>query len=285
MAKQWFLETLHGGTSQGLEIQRKIFTRKTPFQDMQIFENETFGRTLVLDGVVQTTERDEFIYHEMMAHIPIMAHPNPKDVLIIGGGDGGVAREALRHPSVKKVVMVEIDEGVITACQKHLPSISKGAFEDERLHVIIDDGAAYVRTTPDKFDVVVIDSPDPVGPAMTLFAIKFYRGIDRVLREGGIVIRQAGSTFLQASEMKQTHRRMKHVFEHVNLCVTAIPTYVGGFFGLLVASHQSKPFRVTLRQLEARYDKARLSCQYYNPAMHLASLSVPNHVKALLKTS
>lgn len=278
----WFSETLHHGVRQTLAVRRPIVTQTTAFQKMQILETEAYGRALVLDGVVQTTERDEHIYHEMMTHVPLFAHRNPKRVLIIGGGDGGIAREVLRHPTVEAVTMVEIDPGVIAACRRHLPAICGDAFEDPRLNVVVDDGAKYVRTASPRFDVAIVDSPDPIGPAMVLFAMDFYRKISRVLRPSGLMVRQTGSLFLQPDEGVEAARRLRRVFKIVAPYVAAIPTYIGGLFGFLMASDTVQPLRATPASLETRYRRARLACQYYTPAIHRACFALPASVRARL---
>ncbi|OGX39926.1 MAG: spermidine synthase [Omnitrophica WOR_2 bacterium RIFCSPHIGHO2_02_FULL_68_15] len=278
----WFAETLHRSVRQMLAVRRPIATVTTGFQRMQILDTEAYGRALVLDGVVQTTERDEHIYHEMMTHVPLIAHPRPRRVLVIGGGDGGIAREVLRHPTVEAVTMVEIDPDVIKACKRHLPNICGRAFSDRRLQVIVEDGAKFVRTTDQRFDVAIVDSPDPIGPATVLFAMEFYRNVARVLRGPGIMVRQTGSLFLQPTEIVEADRRLRRVFAHVAPYVAAIPTYIGGFFGFLLASNQVQPLRATPAQLETRYRRARLACQYYNPAIHRACFALPASVRARL---
>ena len=283
MPTTWFSETLHQHVRQGLAVRRTIARQKTAFQQLHIVDTPAYGRTLVLDGIVQTTEGDEYIYHEMMTHVPIIAHPKPERILVIGGGDGGIAREALRHPTVKRIVMVEIDPDVISMCKRHLPKICGQAFDDPRLEIVVDDGATYVRTTDERFDVAIIDSPDPIGPAIVLFVTAFYRNVARVLRRPGIMVRQCGSTFLQPREIAEATQRLRRVFKHVVPYVAAIPTYIGGFFGLLLASNEIQPLRARPAQLEARYRRARLACRYYTPAIHQACFALPGYVKALLK--
>ena len=278
----WFAETLHRSVRQTLAVRRPITERRTAFQRMQILDTEAYGRALVLDGVVQTTEGDEHIYHEMMTHVPLIAHPHPRRVLIIGGGDGGIAREVLRHPTVEAATMVEIDPHVIAACKRHLPRICGRAFTDRRLRVVVDDGAKFVRTTDERFDVAIVDSPDPIGPATVLFAMEFYRNVARVLRGPGVMVRQTGSVFLQADEIVEASRRLRRVFRYVAPYVAAIPTYIGGFFGFLLASDQVQPLRASPASLETRYRRARLACRYYTTAMHRACFALPASVRALL---
>jgi len=282
MPTRWFFEALHGSVRQGLAVRRTVARQRTRFQSMQILDTAAYGRALVLDRVVQTTEGDEFIYHEMMTHVPLIAHPQPRRVLIIGGGDGGIAREVLRHPSVEQVTMVEIDPAVIQACRRYLPKICGRAFRDRRLQVVVDDGARYVRTSQERFDVAIIDSPDPIGPATVLFVTAFYRHVARLLRRSGVMACQTGSTFLQPWELTGTYRRLRRVFKIAMPYVAAIPTYVGGMFGFLFASDQVQPLRVTPAQVEARIRRARLACRYYTPAIHRACFALPANVRALV---
>ena len=169
-----FTETLHDDYAQSLGVTKVLYDNNSSLQHIQVFENDRFGRVLTLDGVVQTTQGDEFIYHEMLTHVPILAHGNATRILIIGGGDGGMAREVLRHKSVEKVTMVEIDEGVVAFSKTYLPSLSNGAFDDPRLDLVIADGADFMVTSTDEFDVIIIDSTDPVGPGEVLFTDSFY---------------------------------------------------------------------------------------------------------------
>ena len=282
MPTRWFYERLHAHVRQGLSVRRTIARQRTAFQTMEILDTEAYGRALVLDGVIQTTEGDEFVYHEMMTHVPMFAHPNPRRILIVGGGDGGIARQVLRHPGVERVTMVEIDPDVIRTCRRHLPKICGRAFEDRRLRVVVDDGARYVRRTQDQFDVAIIDSPDPIGPAVVLFVTEFYRNVARVLSRPGILVRQTGSTILQSWEMGQAARRLGQVFRTVVPYVAAIPTYIGGFFGFLFASNEVHPGRVRPSRLATRIRQARLVCRYYTPAIHRACFALPAHVRALL---
>ena len=199
---EWFQETLHGSIRQTLKVQEVLHREKTEHQDLIIFRNPTFGRIMALDGIVQTTEGDEFIYHEMLAHVPILAQKAAKGavgkVLIVGGGDGGCIREVLRHRDVPECVMVEIDASVIDMSRKHLPNHHAGAFDDPRARIVIADGARFVQETAERFDVVIIDSTDPVGPGKVLFTREFYAGCKRCLTPGGVLVTQNGVPFLQA---------------------------------------------------------------------------------------
>jgi spermidine synthase len=278
----WFFETLYPDIKIGIKG-KPIYKKKTPYQDLRVYDTPRFGRMLTLDSAIQTTEKDEFIYHEMLTHPPLLTCPNPKNVLVIGAGDGGVVREALKH-KVKKVFLVEIDDEVIQTSQKYLPSISDGAFrQNKRLKIIIDDGAKFIRQTKEKFDVVIIDSPDPIGVAKVLFSEKFYRDIFSILTDKGMIVRQAGSTVLQGGELKQNYRLLKRIFPYVSVHVAAIPTYIGGFFSFLTASRKYSPEEASYKAIASKYRKLGLKTKYYNPEIHFASAKLPNYVRDIVK--
>jgi len=280
---EWFTETLHPWLAQRLRIDRVLYRDKTEHQDLIIFENERFGRVLTLDGVVQTTEGDEFVYHEMMAHVPIVAHGAARRVLIIGGGDGGMAREVLKHRAVEQVTMVEIDRGVVDMSVEHLPSLSAGAFDDPRLNLVITDGAKYVAETADRFDVVIVDSTDPIGPGEVLFTAEFYADCKRCLTEGGIVVTQNGVPSLQGSEVTNSWNRLGKSFRDVWFYVAAVPTYQGGFMTLGWASDDPAKRRHDVATVEARWAPLGIETRYYTPAIHQACFALPKFVLDLLK--
>jgi spermidine synthase len=187
MSEAWITERLHVHYAQSLRIDELLYDSKTEHQRLKVFQNGTFGRILTLDDVVQTTEGDNFIYHEMLTHVPILAHGSAKRVLIVGGGDGGMARAALDHASVEHVTMVEIDAGVVEFSKEYLPMLSRGAFDDPRLELVIADGAEFMKTTKGGYDVIIIDSTDPIGPGEVLFTDHFYGHAKRALTPGGIL--------------------------------------------------------------------------------------------------
>lgn len=277
----WFFETLYPDLKIGLQG-KTIYKNKSKFQDLKIFKNKTFGNVLMLDGAIQTTQKDEFIYHEMLTHPLLLTHKNPKNILIIGAGDGGILREALKH-KIKKAVIVEIDKAVIDFSKKHLSSICKKAFSDKRVEVVIDDGAKYLQNCKEKFDIVIVDSPDPVGVAKVLFSKKFYTAIYNVLSQDGMMIRQTGSTFLQIKELKDNYKTLSKIFPIILPQLTAVPTYIGGFFSCLIASKGFNPLEIGCEQLEKKYKKLNLQTKYYNPEIHYASLALPNYIKKELK--
>ena len=203
-----FTETLYDAFGQSFRIDKVYFENKTEHQHLMIFHNAALGRVMVLDGVVQTTEKDEFVYHEMMAHVPLFAHGNAKQVLIVGGGDGGMLREVLKHQTVEQVTMVEIDNAVIEMAKQYLPNHSRGAFDDPRANIVIADGMDFVRDTEQTFDVIISDSTDPIGPGEILFTNDFYAQCQRILNPGGVVVTQNGVAFFQLDEVKTTSSRL-----------------------------------------------------------------------------
>lgn len=280
---EWFTETLHPWLAQRLRIDRVLFRDQTEHQDLIIFENERFGRVLTLDGVVQTTEGDEFVYHEMMAHVPIVAHGAARRVLVVGGGDGGMAREVLKHQAVEKVTMVEIDRGVVDMSREHLPSLSAGAFDDPRLDLVIADGARFVAETAERFDVIIVDSTDPIGPGEVLFTAAFYSNCKRCLTPGGIVVTQNGVPSLQGSEVTNSWNRLGRSFGDVWFYVAAVPTYQGGFMTLGWASDDPAKRRHDVATIEARFAPLGIATRYYTPAIHQACFALPKFVLDLLK--
>ncbi|MCS9087187.1 polyamine aminopropyltransferase, partial [Pseudomonas aeruginosa] len=192
-----YQETLYQGYGQRFSIDNMLHEVRTEHQHLVIFENARMGRVMALDGVIQTTEADEFIYHEMLTHVPILAHGAARRVLIIGGGDGGMLREVAKHKSVERITMVEIDGTVVDMCKAFLPNHSQGAFDDPRLNLVIDDGMRFVATTEERFDVIISDSTDPIGPGEVLFSENFYQACRRCLNEGGILVTQNGTPFMQ----------------------------------------------------------------------------------------
>ncbi len=277
----WSVERLHDDFRQCLREDRVLYDSATDHQRLRVFENGTFGRVLTLDGVVQTTEGDEFIYHEMLAHTPILAHGAAKRVLIVGGGDGGMAREVLKHPLVEHVTIVEIDAGVIEFSKTYLPNLSQGAFEDPRIDLVIADGADFVRQSERRFDVVIIDSTDPIGPGEVLFTDTFYGHAKGLLAEGGILVTQNGVPFLQGEELTGTMRAFKALFADWGCYLAAVPTYAGGpmAFGW---GTDGGARGVDLETLKARFVASGLSTRYYTPEVHLAAFALPGCIAKLL---
>lgn len=282
-ATPWFKETLYPAVAQSFAMGRVLFRERSEHQDLVIFENPVYGRVLALDGVVQVTEKDEFVYHEMMTHVPILAHGRAKRVLIVGGGDGGILRETLRHKSVEAVTMVEIDRAVVDMCLKWMPSIAGKSFADKRTNLVIADGAKFVAETDQRFDVVIVDSTDPQGPGEVLFAEAFYKACKRVLAKGGILVNQNGVPFLQGDELTMTYRRRRKAFRHASFYVAAVPSYYGGFMALGWATDNAKAHRVPEATIAKRFKAAKLKTQYYTPAIHAGCFALPAFAAAHIR--
>ncbi|MCF6766339.1 polyamine aminopropyltransferase [Thiotrichales bacterium 19S3-7] len=278
MTKKFFRETLHQGYAQGFEVKNILFENKSDFQHLVIFENPHFGRVMALDGIIQTTEKDEFIYHEMLTHTPIIAHGNAEDVLIIGGGDGGILREVLKHSSIKRVTLVEIDKQVIDMCTQYFPNHSNGAFEDPRVNIVIDDGLAYVNHTKNQYDIIISDSTDPIGPGEALFTNDFYQGVYNCLKDNGIFVCQNGVSFFQLDEVTQTANRLKPLFKDVSFYNAAVPTYVGGIMTFGYATDNLRLRQQSLDIIQTRFKSTDLNCRYYTPEIHVASFALPQYV-------
>ncbi|EKE45720.1 spermidine synthase [Oceaniovalibus guishaninsula JLT2003] len=276
----WSVERLHEDHSQALRVERVLYEDATGHQRLRVIENPTFGRVLTLDGVVQVTERDEFIYHEMLTHVPIFAHGTAKRVLIVGGGDGGMAREVLRHP-VGSVTMVEIDAGVIDFSREYLPAISDGAFDDPRLEVVIADGADYVRRTEGGFDVIIVDSTDPVGPGEVLFTDHFYGHAARALAPGGILVTQNGVPFLQPEELRGTMRAFSQIFADATCYLATVPTYAGGAMAFGWGT-DGDARRTDMADLSRRVAASGLTFGYYSAEVHKGAFALPPYVAKLL---
>ena len=278
----WFDETLHPEFRQGLSMDRILYRDTSDLQDLVIFDNARFGRVMCLDGVVQTTEGDEFVYHEMMAHVPILAHGAARAVLIIGGGDGGMAREVLKHSNTL-VTMVEIDGAVVDFCQEHLPNHSAGAFDNPRLDLIIADGAQFVKETERRFDVILVDSTDPIGPGAVLFTAEFYADCKRCLTPGGVVVTQNGVPFVQPEEITNSFQRLGKSFADVHFYRAAVPTYQGGDMAFGWASDNAQLRQVSVSELTRRYQASRIETRYVTPELHAASFALPKTIQDLMR--
>jgi spermidine synthase len=278
-----YTETLHEDWRQTFLVQEKLYEEKTKEQHLVIFNNPRFGKVLALDGVIQTTEKDEFVYHEMMTHVPMLAHGNAKNVLIIGGGDGGILREVLKHKTVEKATLVEIDESVVTFSKKHLPTLSAGAFDDPRAEVVIQDGCIFVKNSTQKYDVIICDSTDPIGPGAVLFTPEFYGDCHALLTEGGIFVNQNGVPFMQADELRNTFKNRKLHFQDVGFYLGVIPTYVGGFMAFGWATDGQENRDISLQELEKRFKNIEGELKYYTPAIHKASFVLPKFIENELK--
>jgi len=281
----WVNETLYPDWGQRFLVKRELARVQSAFQDILIFDSHSHGRVMVLDGCIQITERDEFVYQEMIAHVPLLAHGNAKRVLIIGAGDGGVLKRVLQHRGVEKAVMVEIDGDVIRLSKEYLPAIGGAAWRDPRAEVIVGDGIDYVQKAADgSFDVIIVDSTDPIGVGEVLFTDTFYANCARILTENGLVVNQCGVPFMQDVELRDTTARRRRFFAHVSAYVLAAPTYVGGLMTLGVAA---KGRRVSVDSLEVIAERAASqgitgTTQYWTPEIHVGSFHLPPYIAKLI---
>ena len=266
---------------QGFEINKTLFEGKSEYQDVSIYENDSLGRILTLDGIIQITECDEFVYQEMMTHVPLFSHENPKNVLIIGGGDGGILREALRHKGIKRVVMSEIDQLVVDACIEYMPSINNHGkvYKDPRTQLIVGDAFSFVKDTDLKFDVVIIDSTDPIGPGEKLFSYEFYKNLVQTLNVNAVVSTQGGVPQFQPGEVGATLSCLEDAGLRANCYIAAVPTYYGGYMTFGFGAYKSNWFLPKLEALEQRYSRAGITTKHYSPKMHLASFVLPSWIE------
>lgn len=281
MTDTWLNETLYADWGQRFRFVRQLARVKSAFQDIAIFETDSHGRMMTLDGIVQITERDEFVYQEMLTHVPLLAHGDAKNVLIIGAGDGGVLKHVLMHKGVEKAVMAEIDGEVIRLSKEYLPGIGGDAWTDKRAEVIVGDGIDYVRRAPDaSFDVIIVDSTDPIGVGEVLFTDEFYKNAARILSDKGVIVNQCGVPFMQADELHETSLRRAQFFPHVTAYVAAVPTYVGGYMTLGWAGKDPALTALTADVLKARAEAAGITgkSEYWTPEIHMASFWLPPYI-------
>ncbi|WP_395374050.1 polyamine aminopropyltransferase [Marinicella sp. W31] len=279
------LETLYPSWGQQFVIDEVLFEHQTEHQHLVIFKNAQWGTVMALDGIIQTTEKDEFVYHEMMTHVPILAHGSVRKVLIIGGGDGGILREVLRHTEVESVTQVEIDQQVIDMCQRYLPNHSAGAFDHPKAQIVISDGVDFVAECNEKFDLIISDSTDPIGPGESLFTTPFYQGVADCLNKDGIFVAQNGVSFMQLDEVQTTAKRLQPYFADVGFYSAAVPTYVGGIMTFAWASHNTDIRSQSIDLIAERFEQAAINTRYYNPGIHTACFALPQYVQEAIQSS
>lgn len=250
--------------------ERRLLSEKSAFQKIEVYETAAYGRVLLLDGLVQTTEKDEFFYHEMLVHPAMISHPRPRDVLIIGGGDGGTMREVLRY-QVRSVVLVEIDSRVIEICKQFLPGLAV-SFGDRRAEVLIGDGSRFVRETDRRFDTIIVDSSDPVGPSAVLHRKAFYTELKRCLRPGGIIAAQAGAPLFHLEHLRKKRIFLKQLFAFALYYLGPVPTYPGGLWCYVFLSDRVDPLRLRRRRPPNKL-------KYYNCDVHRAAFALPEFLK------
>lgn len=272
----WFTELQKPGMKISCKVLQMLHREQTPFQEIVFLDTVQFGRMLVLDGAVQVTLMDEFVYHEMLAHVPLHAHPAPKDVLIIGGGDGGTAREVLRHKDIESVTLVEIDRRVVELSRRYLPEVAC-SYDNPKLQVHFEDGVEFVMNKKACYDVILVDAPDPVGQAERLFGVEFYRSIFEALRPDGIFVAQTESPFVDGELIGRVYRDVSSLFPITKVYQGVVPTYPTALWAFTVGSKQYDPEE--LRRKPVFEDELR----YYNSELHEASFKLPNFVKKLLR--
>jgi spermidine synthase len=279
--ERWIAETLFDelGLRLSFAVERVLYETRTEHQHLVLFEHKYFGKVLMLDGATQVTTRDEFIYHEMMTHVPILAHGRARDVLIVGGGDCGIAKEVLKHRSVGRLTQVEMDASVVEFSQQHFPEFTAPVLADPRFDLVIDDGMNYVAATDRRFDAIIVDSTDPQGPGKVLFSRAFYAACKRCLAAGGVMVTQNGVPFFQPDELTASLGHFRALFADAACYVAAIPTYVGGHMAMGWATDDRALRRVPVETIAERYAAAgRFATKYWTPEVHKAAFALPHFI-------
>ena len=279
--KRWIPETLFDdlGFRMTFEVERVLYEMQTDHQHLVLVEQKHFGKVLMLDGATQVTTKDEFIYHEMMTHVPILAHGKATEVLIVGGGDCGIAEEVLKHKSVKRLTQVEIDASVVEFSKEHFPEFTGPVLKDKRFDLVIDDGIKYVKQTDRRFDVVIVDSTDPQGPGIVLFSPEFYAGVKRCMKPGGVMVTQNGVPFYQPEELTNSINKFRKLWKDGFCYVAAIPTYVGGHLAMGFATDNKKMRQTPVKTIAQRYAKAgKFKTKYWTPEVHAAAFALPRFI-------
>ena len=275
---RWADEVYQGIVRTGFRLKKRLFRAKSRFQTVEVVETSGHGRLLLIDGMTMVSERDEFVYHEMITHPALFLHPKPRRVLVIGGGDGGTVREVLRHRDVERCVLVEIDELVVSASRRFIPQTA-AALSDKRAHVLIQDGVKYVAQTQERFDVVIVDSTEPFGPAKELFGPAFYKNVRRILTKDGIVVSQAGSPFYELKTITNLFKIMRPIFPVVEACLFTNLTYPGGLWAFTFASKGLHPIDNFKPQ---RVKASKISLRWYNADIHSGAFSLPSFLRTAI---
>ena len=280
------VERLHQGYAQSMEVTKVLADEQSRFQHIRIFDTVANGRVMTLDDIVQITSRDESAYADMLTHLPMLEHGKVERVMIVGGGDLSIADEALKHKNVKEVVLVDIDERVIALCKKHFGEINAKAFKDKRMVIEAADAFEYLgrKSSKNRFDLIIADRPDPVGPGKALFGETFYDRVKGALKPGGYATFQTGVPFYQPWEITEALQELARFFPKSGLYLSVVPTYIGGFMALSWACKGSKPLGTPagIKKAAAAYKKAKLKTDYYNPAVHAAAFALPNWIAKLV---
>ncbi len=279
--KRWISETLFDdlGFRMTYQVERVLHETQTEHQHLVLFEHRFFGKVLMLDGATQVTSKDEFVYHEMMSHVPLLAHGKPRQVLIVGGGDCGIAEEVLKHESVERLTQVEIDASVVEFSKRHFPEFTRPVLGNARFDLVIGDGMDYVARTDRRFDVIIVDSTDPLGPGEVLFSERFYVACKRCMADGAVMVTQNGVPILQAEELSATIAKLRGLFADGYCYTAAIPTYVGGHMAMGWATDDAGLRRAPITTIAERYRKAgRFPTRYWTPEVHVAAFALPRFI-------
>jgi spermidine synthase len=282
-SEEWFGERERVGLEQRIQVRGVLYEGRSDYQSIRVLDTVPFGRALILDGVLQTTEMDEFIYHEMIVHPLLISLAQPERVLIIGGGDGGCLRRVLEHP-LREVVQVELDRAVVEACRHYLPQVSSGAFDDPRLQLLFADGYEFVEKAQEPFDAIVVDLTDPFppGPSLRLFTAEFYQLVRRILKEDGLMVTQSSSPLLLTNELLRIYANLKAVFPLVRVYLAPVPSYPGVLWSFTLASGGNDPLALDEATVRQRLAARGISSRYYSPQIHFASFALPPFLADLL---
>ena len=277
----WFTEKHTSNVKFSIKVDRQLYCGQSEFQRIDVFDSKEFGRFLTLDGYMMLTEKDEFIYHEMMVHVPMAVNPSAKRVLVIGAGDGGVIRELVRYSGVEYIDLVEIDELVVEVCKKYLPTTAC-SLNDERVHIHYQDGLKYVRRCENEYDLIIVDSTDPFGPGEGLFTKEFYGNCFKALKENGVMVNQHESPFYteDAVAMQRAHKRIVESFPISRVYQAHIPTYPSGHW---LFGFSSKKYHPVKDFNPVKWNALGLKTRYYNTQLHVGAFALPNYVEELLR--
>ena len=278
--EMWFSEFHTKDVKHSLRVTRHLYAKKSDYQQIDIFETPEFGRVLVLDGNVMLTERDEFIYDEMITHVPMAVHPNIRDILVIGAGDGGVVRELTRYDRVRRIDLVEMDPQVVEACREFLPG-NACRMDDRRVHIHFENALRFIRSREAAYDLIIVDSTDPFGPSEGLFTREFYGSCFNALREDGIMVNQQGSPFYaeDAEAMQRSHKRIVNTFPISKVYQAHIPTFAAGYWLFGFASKKYHP----INDLNAEsWSALNLRTRYYTPRLHVGAIALPAFLEDML---
>jgi len=282
-SEQWFGERERVGLEQRIQVRRVLYEGRSDYQSIRVLDTVPFGRALILDTALQTTEMDEFIYHEMMVHPALISLAQPERVLIVGGGDGGCLRRALEHP-LREVVQVELDREVVEVCRSYLPRVSGKAFEDPRVSLLFADGYEFVEEAQEPFDAIIVDLTDPFpsGVSLRLFTAQFYQAVRRILKKEGLMVTQSSSPLLLTDELLRIYANLKAVFPLVRVCLAPVPSYPGVLWSFTLASVGNDPLALDEAAVRRRLEARGISPRYYGPHMHFAAFALPPFLSSLL---